>query len=55
MYGETSIRRCGTCLYHTRDFVTGEWICSNSDSEYFTDYTDYKDWCEEWEKDHEKE
>lgn len=38
---------CGTCKWHKR--VLDDWICSNSDSEYCTDYTGYSDTCEEWE------
>ena len=41
---------CGTCKYHRIDKNSGDWICTNPESEYFADYTDYADWCEEWEE-----
>ena len=40
---------CGNCRYHRSD-GNGDWICSNPDSEYFTDWTDYMDWCLEYEE-----
>lgn len=40
---------CGTCRFHRID-DDGEWICVNEDSEYYTDYTEYGDWCEEHEE-----
>lgn len=40
---------CGTCRFHRTD-DDGEWICVNEDSEYYTDYTKYGDWCEEHEE-----
>lgn len=40
---------CGTCKYHCTD-DNGEWICVNELSEYYTDYTEYGDWCESHEE-----
>ena len=42
-----TIRCCGTCKYHKRE--VNEWICTNPESEYYADYTDYGDECEEQE------
>ena len=38
---------CGNCRWHV--CVNDEWVCGNPDSDYVTDYTDYKDWCSDWE------
>ena len=43
---------CGTCKWHKKDKHSqgGEdWMCVNPDCYYCTDYTDYDDWCEDWE------
>lgn len=52
---------CGTCEWHcmqTRKInanpqvssdVVVEWFCNNSRSEYYTDFTEYGDQCDEWE------
>lgn len=40
---------CGNCRFHQKD-RDGEWICTNSDSDYDTDYTDYQFVCEEFEE-----
>lgn len=39
---------CGTCKYHRRE--DAQWICGNEISDYFSDYTDYDDYCEDWEE-----
>jgi hypothetical protein len=39
---------CGKCKYHKND--DGGWICSNENSEYYTDYTAYNDCCSEAEE-----
>lgn len=41
--------RCGTCKYHRRDDTTDGWFCANEESDYYSDFTEYKDKCEEWE------
>ena len=38
---------CGTCKWHKND--NGGWICTNPDSEYYSDWTEYGEQCEEWE------
>ena len=40
---------CGNCKHHKRDFDTGEWICLNLDSIYYTEETDYRDVCGDFE------
>jgi len=37
---------CGTCKWHSYD---DEWVCTNSDSDFYTDETPYDHTCEEWE------
>lgn len=39
---------CGTCRYHRNDGT--DWVCINQDSEYYSDWTEYGDQCEEWEE-----
>jgi len=39
---------CGTCQHHFKD-ANGEWVCGNKDSEHYTDWTNYKDSCGDWE------
>lgn len=41
---------CGTCKYHKYEDIDGGWVCVNPNSEYCTDYTSYKDCCEEYKK-----
>ena len=40
-------RCCGTCQWHQSD--DDDWVCTNEQSVYFTDWTDYTDCCREWE------
>ena len=39
---------CGTCRFHRKE--NGEWTCANKNSEYYSDYTEYGDSCEEHEE-----
>lgn len=39
---------CGTCMYHR--YSKDGWYCVNSVSEYYTDYTEYTDTCDEYEE-----
>lgn len=39
---------CGECKWHYPADVNGNWCCCNKDSDYYTDFTDYTDTCEEW-------
>ena len=57
---------CGTCQWHmmqtrivgaksiyeakTSSQVVNEWFCNNKRSNYYTDFTDYEDSCDEWEE-----
>lgn len=40
---------CGTCKWHQRHRGDKDWTCYNEESEYNTDYTEYRDSCEAWE------
>ena len=40
---------CGTCKFHRTD-DSGEWICVNDVSEYYTDYTERRDYCSDYEE-----
>ena len=40
--------KCGECKYH--QFRDGDWTCTNEDSEFYGEYTDYNDECEEFEE-----
>lgn len=40
---------CGTCKYHKHESVDDGWVCVNPESEYCTDWTEYDDWCIDWE------
>ncbi len=46
---ENRERCCGTCKWHQYDDSGDDLVCANSGSEYWADYTDYEDGCEEWE------
>lgn len=57
---------CGACKWHIMETkivgakdiysvkissqVVNEWFCNNSRSEYYTDFTDYSDTCDEYER-----
>ena len=41
---------CGNCKWHQYDDKYDDWLCCNSDSEYVADWTEYSDWCEEYEE-----
>ncbi len=40
---------CGTCKYHRYDRNEQEWICNCQRSDNYADYTEYSDYCENWE------
>ena len=40
---------CGTCEHHCYDWGPEEWICSNRQSEFYSDETYYGFCCEDWE------
>lgn len=42
-------RCCGTCKWHWYENIDEGFVCTNIDSEYCTDWTDYADSCEDWE------
>ncbi len=41
---------CGTCKYHGFGKLSDGFSCVNEQSEYFSDFTEYNDSCEEWEE-----
>lgn len=46
---------CGECKHHKSDKQDGDfayigWYCDNEDSDYYTDYTEYDDSCDCFEK-----
>lgn len=41
---------CGSCKHHVYIAETDDWICTNDQSEFFAEYTDYENECEEWEE-----
>ena len=45
---ECSEKQCGTCRFHEED--ADGWICTNEDSDASGWYTDYEDYCNEYEK-----
>lgn len=40
---------CGTCRYHVRGEIPGEWVCNNAESENYALETDYSDSCLDYE------
>lgn len=42
-------RCCGTCKWHWYVNIYEDFVCTNIDSEYCADWTDYDDYCEDWE------
>jgi hypothetical protein len=40
---------CGNCKWHRHEDIDDGWVCVNADSEHCTDWTEYKDTCEDWE------
>lgn len=38
---------CGNCTFNRHD--PDGWYCGNSECEHYADYTDYDDYCEDWE------
>lgn len=38
-------RCCGTCKWHWYENVDEDFVCTNIDSEYCADWTDYADSC----------
>jgi len=41
---------CGECKWHAYENASQGWVCTNPDSEYLTDWTDYSFSCDEWEE-----
>ena len=43
-------RCCGTCEHHKCDKESANWVCDNPNSDYCTYWTDYNDWCYDYEE-----
>lgn len=41
---------CGTCKYHCHEGIDDGWVCVNYGSEHVAEWTEYSDFCEEWER-----
>ncbi len=41
---------CGTCKWHIRETTYGEFVCDNSESDVYSDWTYYDHCCEKWEE-----
>ena len=41
---------CGTCRWHRFDDGFRDWACTNDDSDYCADFTDYAFQCDEYEE-----
>lgn len=41
---------CGNCKYHKYEEIDKGWICTNPDSEYVADWTDYDFGCMDFEE-----
>lgn len=44
---------CGTCKYHHYDGTSEGFTCTNPDSDYFADWTEWNDCCSDWEGEYE--
>ena len=40
---------CGTCKYNRYDDIGDGCVCVNDRSEYYADWIEYDDSCDEWE------
>lgn len=40
---------CGTCKWHKREPLEEGWFCTNENSDCYSCWTDYKDFCPDWE------
>ena len=40
---------CGTCRYYKYETASQGYVCCNCESDYLADWTDYSDFCNEWE------
>ena len=43
-------KSCGTCRHNKYDSDSGDFVCTNSSSEYFADWVGCDNSCEEWEE-----
>lgn len=41
---------CGSCRYHKYEDIDDGWVCTNADSDYCSDWTEYDDCCMDYEE-----
>lgn len=41
---------CGNCKYHKYENISQGYVCVNDTSEFVADWTEYNDYCDEWEE-----
>ena len=41
---------CGSCAHHEIDRDAEDFVCTNSKSEFFSDWTPHSGTCDEWEE-----
>jgi hypothetical protein len=41
---------CGNCNWCVKDADSNEWVCNQSESDYYGDMTDYNGYCDEHER-----
>lgn len=41
---------CGKCKYHRHEDIDNGWVCCNPDSDYCSDWTEYNDYCVDYEE-----
>lgn len=39
---------CGTCAYNCHESASDNFFCGNQEGEYYAEYTEYDDCCEDW-------
>ena len=47
-----SEKKCGNCKFHLQENVSGEWVCTNCDGEYFGYEMKKEDKCPDHEREH---
>ncbi len=41
---------CGNCKWQRYEKDSQSWVCTNMDSEYVSDWTEYNHTCDQWEE-----
>lgn len=50
IYGNEERACCGLCRWHRHEDIDDGWICTNDASDYCTEWTEYTDFCGEFEE-----